>query len=840
MNRSRCLAALLTVASAMVSVATAATPPSLVNYQGVLRDPNGVPISGSRDMVFTFFDDPNAGNEILVDSHTAGATVMVDGGLFNVALGGGIVSDGTGAGTYLDLAGVFRDFGQVWMKIEVAGETLDPRVQVLSAAYALNSSNLGGKPAADFLDTSAAAQTKAGDLTVQDLTLTGAMFSMGDGSSLQGFSNALIVYGGDSPAGQLVLGASTDPTTSYVWVRDNPDPAGEGGIVMDSEDGRYQFLSPASFVTFHFSTYGSSLVATASDLKLRAGEFNTDTLTLHAGNDATDGSLVLLGDGAVTVTSGSGQIDYVNGATSATTAGLDPSGNLQIDGDITVSGDQVLFGVAGASVSAAAAGLTVTAGAENTDDLLLQAGNDATDGGLTLAGDGAATLTAGDGQFNFVNGSTGVTTASISSSGALDLGGSLVFDLTGSVAKTIQAAEDLRILKGWDTANLSAFFNVYTDGGTIEQMRIQDGDEAATLFDGAVTANGLDYAETFLIQDATLEAGDLVAILPQAPGHVRRTARSYAADLIGVISGRPGFVTGDSFDAEEAADAGLAELRRQKRERGEEAAAKAITLELTAKKNERQRSVALLGRLPVKVDGAYGEIRAGDPLTSSPTPGHAMAMTRPGRGLGIALEGFDGAGPGMVLAFIQPGYYEPEASLAEAARTEPTAAPRDVAGLPAGRPRAGEQAFPAADVMMDDQPPGKPHPTDPCRGIDGCAVFVVAEVIEPGELLALDPQRSSELVLAAEPADPGVIGVAMDRAVEIEGRLHVPVISHAFAEVKADAGYGAIRAGDLLTASPTPGHAMRSSDPRPGTVIGKAIEPLEAGTGVIRVLLMMR
>jgi hypothetical protein len=63
--------------------------------------------------------------------------------------------------------------------------------------------------------------------------------------------------------------------------------------------------------------------------------------------------------------------------------------------------------------------------------------------------------------------------------------------------------------------------------------------------------------------------------------------------------------------------------------------------------------------------------------------------------------------------------------------------------------------------------------------------------------------------------------------------------------VKAAARYGAIRAGDLLVTSPTPRHAMRSTPlyvgeaelHRPGTLLGKAIEPLAEGTGEILVLL---
>ena len=54
------------------------------------------------------------------------------------------------------------------------------------------------------------------------------------------------------------------------------------------------------------------------------------------------------------------------------------------------------------------------------------------------------------------------------------------------------------------------------------------------------------------------------------------------------------------------------------------------------------------------------------------------------------------------------------------------------------------------------------------------------------------------------------------------------------------AGYGAVGVGDLLTVSPTRGHAMRADDPAPGTVVGKALELLEAGRGEIEILVMLR
>lgn len=56
--------------------------------------------------------------------------------------------------------------------------------------------------------------------------------------------------------------------------------------------------------------------------------------------------------------------------------------------------------------------------------------------------------------------------------------------------------------------------------------------------------------------------------------------------------------------------------------------------------------------------------------------------------------------------------------------------------------------------------------------------------------------------------------------------------------VKVDATYDEIRVGDLLMSSPTPGHAMRANGTL-GTIIGKALQPLETGQGVIMMQVML-
>ena len=105
-------------------------------------------------------------------------------------------------------------------------------------------------------------------------------------------------------------------------------------------------------------------------------------------------------------------------------------------------------------------------------------------------------------------------------------------------------------------------------------------------------------------------------------------------------------------------------------------------------------------------------------------------------------------------------------------------------------------------------------------------------------LLGSAPAESAQ---SEDPEDEGADhgSVATGESAEV-ARLHAPVAFSGIVRCKVDAGYGSVETGDLLTTSPTPGHAMRSDDPTPGTILGKALEPLDVGTGLIRVLVMLR
>lgn len=59
---------------------------------------------------------------------------------------------------------------------------------------------------------------------------------------------------------------------------------------------------------------------------------------------------------------------------------------------------------------------------------------------------------------------------------------------------------------------------------------------------------------------------------------------------------------------------------------------------------------------------------------------------------------------------------------------------------------------------------------------------------------------------------------------------------------KVDARYAPVEVGDLLTTSPTAGHAMKADDPFKafGAVIGKALRPLAAGQEMIPILIALQ
>ncbi len=191
------------------------------------------------------------------------------------------------------------------------------------------------------------------------------------------------------------------------------------------------------------------------------------------------------------------------------------------------------------------------------------------------------------------------------------------------------------------------------------------------------------------------------------------------------------------------------------------------------------------------------------------------------------LEAGQAAAPG------EESLDEPPAPLREGARARVATEDAEHAGevgLPA-------QAGAARDVYARSFRPA---------AADLASLLDVSEAVEPGDVVAVDPERPGALRRALSASDPTVVGVvAAEPGVVLGsgaggGGGRAAVTFAGIATCKVDAAYGPIFPGDLLVSSPTAGHAMRTDVASPGTVLGKALEELTDGAAPIRILVMPR
>lgn len=131
------------------------------------------------------------------------------------------------------------------------------------------------------------------------------------------------------------------------------------------------------------------------------------------------------------------------------------------------------------------------------------------------------------------------------------------------------------------------------------------------------------------------------------------------------------------------------------------------------------------------------------------------------------------------------------------------------------------------------------------------AVAPTLDAYEPGEVLAVDPAGKRQLKLVSKPYSTLVAGIystkpgvlATTRSIrEASLASEVPLAIVGIVPCKVTSENGAIKPGDLLVSSSTPGYAMKGSDRRKmiGAVVGKALEPLAGKRGVIDVLVTLQ
>jgi hypothetical protein len=123
------------------------------------------------------------------------------------------------------------------------------------------------------------------------------------------------------------------------------------------------------------------------------------------------------------------------------------------------------------------------------------------------------------------------------------------------------------------------------------------------------------------------------------------------------------------------------------------------------------------------------------------------------------------------------------------------------------------------------------------------------QAIEPGTIMVLGEEgvlhvssqaydrRVAGVVSGAGEYKPGIV---LDKRQTKHARQPIALLGKVYC--KADARYGPIQIGDLLTTSDTPGFAMRAADSAKafGAVIGKALRPLSEGQALIPILIALQ
>lgn len=123
--------------------------------------------------------------------------------------------------------------------------------------------------------------------------------------------------------------------------------------------------------------------------------------------------------------------------------------------------------------------------------------------------------------------------------------------------------------------------------------------------------------------------------------------------------------------------------------------------------------------------------------------------------------------------------------------------------------------------------------------------------LEAGSVVVIDSERPGQLKRSIQAYDKRVAGIvsganginpgiSLQQEGAMEGGQNVALTGRVY--VKADAAFGAIEPGDLLTTSDTAGHAMKVRDQTKaqGAILGKAMTALGDGKGMVLVLVTLQ
>ncbi len=784
------------IAFSTVPLSAQALPPERVNYQGVLRDQNNLPLSGTFDMWFRFFDAASVGNEILVDQHAAatGNAITVSGGLLDVVLGTGTVTDGSGPGTYTQLSTVFRDYTDVWLEIQVGAETLSPRTQVQSVPYAMNSRRLSGHAPSFFLDTSSSFQSKAGRLWLSTADPGNPALSV-DNNISGTTGTAVIARGGDM--GLWALGNSLGG-----WFIGGTGVSGQG------------------------NTTGGTF---SSDAAIGQVELATATAGVDSDVDADFGGFFFTSKPASTGVAGKGD-RY--GATFSTFNTADSTGVLTTG--YTYGIDALGYTAGGHFRGPTAATVDLAVG---NYGLLANGGTNAGKFQTTLPG---STGIWSSGVFSggyFTNSSTGgaaylgVNGVGIQGSGPA----AGAYFLSNDYASHAYIPLTDRGIYAHGSGAGGAF-----DNGTTGAWALVSYSSYKIFGSGAVSfvQNHPEDPSKAIVYAAP--EGDEVAVYTRGSGRL--------------VNGEARVKLGDTFRWVANPDIGLTAHLTPVGGWADLYIASRSTEELVVRSRDpraadvefdyivyglrigfEEQSIVQPKQDDSKIPSMHQHAKY---FEDDPSLRRYTALTR-FEGVEEAVHGRKPTDFSQANALRNAiGVNPPNATPAKEpnrSRAEPQVSPDDETRIPAGAPGVADRQPAPVETASDSLPAdrsGTPTQSSAPAGLD---IFSPVGAIEVGDVVSLSPNSPGAVARTDGLADALVIGCAQ---IAVAGSDQVTVATGRIALCRVSAAWGSVAVGDRLSPSPLGGTAMNADAGQAGTfILGRAIEPLDSGTALVRVLL---
>ncbi|MBI2465310.1 hypothetical protein HYV64_04160 [Candidatus Shapirobacteria bacterium] len=340
------------------SASSPVVPNRILSFQGRLTDSSGNPITSSTGITFKLFNLGSGGTELYNSGAGNSQTVIPDdNGIFSVVIG---KSHGLGIPS-----SVFSENAEVWLEITSGGETMNPRQQIATVGYALNSETLQGlPPSASGIKNTVLVIDGSGNLNLGETSPT--IISQSGTLGLVG--QALLIGASDTSGGNITI--NPDGAGKLILLTEGSGTTAIGGLIeaananlasgnlysayINNDNRGYNFLD--------FSNYNIGTTTLTSRFSVDAYGNLTSAGSINISNNLSTG-------GTITFTG-------LNTGSGTTAVFIDSSGNLSMRALGTLAFQDTTVGTTYAFTNGLTnSSNTITLGGTLTQDTRLNIGN---------------------------------------------------------------------------------------------------------------------------------------------------------------------------------------------------------------------------------------------------------------------------------------------------------------------------------------------------------------------------------------------------------------------------------------------------------------------------------